>query len=345
MDTPNPKLLNLTSNSNSTSQNRRKFSLFKPKVKGENNMRKIVLKCSSQYEILINKQSSEIQRGKSAKLIESYLGKIKHAVYESNEELQLKVINFLCETKLLLRMALKLSLFNFESIGFIRDIYLNVLLRKITDDRVVTDDLISYLIDGYENKEISATCGKILNKCLYDKEIVNRFVNIENMKKIFTHIKNPEFTTKADAVDTLKFFVKSDRFIKFMENNYNAFMDKLMEILASGVYIHQLYGLNILSSILLDKKYVNITNKYVSDPKNLICIMNLLKIKHKNQFRKAMFLFAVFVINAEPQSETYNIIKTEKEKLITFFNSFKPRSIEDYEEDKLFLLEKLEKIV
>lgn len=342
MDTPNPKLLNLSSNSTnaSTSPNRRKFSLFKPKVKGENNMRKIVLKCSNQYEILIKKQSTEIQREKSAKVIESCLGKIKHAVYESNEDLQLKVINFLCETKLLLRMTLKLSLFNFESIGFIRDIYLNVLCRKMTDS--VTDELISCLIDGYENKKISAASGKILNKCLCNKDIANRFINIENMNKIFIHIKNPEFATKADVVDTLKLFIK---FPNFLKNNYNSFMEKLMEILTSGVYIHQLYGLNILSSILLNKKYSSITKKYVSDSKNLICIMNLLKIKHKNLFRKAMFLFIVFVINAEPQSETYDIIKTEKEKLKLFFNSFKPRLIEEYNENKLFLLEKLEKIV
>jgi calcium binding protein 39 len=72
----------------------------------------------------------------------------------------------------------------------------------------------------------------------------------------------------------------------------------------------------------LDRANFNVMTKYISNPDNLKLMMNLLRDKSRNIQFEAFHVFKVFVANPNKNRPISDILRKNRDKLITFLGNF-----------------------
>lgn len=109
---------------------------------------------------------------------------------------------------------------------------------------------------------------------------------------------------------------------EFLEKNYDQVFNSYTRLLSSKNYVTRRLSLKLLGELLLDRTHFNIMTRYISDPKNLKLMMNLLRDKSKNIQFEAFHVFKVFVANPNKPKPILDILLKNKSKLIPFLAGF-----------------------
>lgn len=165
------------------------------------------------------------------------------------------------------------------------------------------------------------------------------------------------FYTFPDYIEKTTFGVSCDAFANFketlikhkpmvaeyLEKNYDRFFTMYDGLLQSPNYVTKRQSLKLLGEILLDRANFNVMTKYISSEENLKLMMNLLRDKSKNIQFEAFHVFKVFVANPKKPPVIDNILKRNRERLVTFLSNFHNDKEDDqFVDEKSYLISLLQ---
>jgi len=180
------------------------------------------------------------------------------------------------------------------------------------------------------------SCVKHL--CLYEQlvgtnENVTRFV----FPFIDKYVQSPNFDCASDSMESLKALLtggvdsennpdaQTSRYqiaAAFLERDYEAIWDhrfnaKLLSSKESNYLIRRM-ALQILSAVLLTRANYAIMVRYITNKKNLILVMLLLRNSSPHITLDAFNVFKIFVANPSKPPEIHKILSDNKSKLCTY---------------------------
>jgi hypothetical protein len=153
------------------------------------------------------------------------------------------------------------------------------------------------------------------------------------MKTLFEeHVHNPNFEVAADAFETLSTLLTTNKsgICKYFNPDlgeaehlrYVELFSMFNEILQSDNYVLKRQGLKLLGEFLLDRDNFSIMMRYICDMANMKIIMGMLRHKQPNIQFEAFHVFKIFVANPKKPEDISDILACNKQKLITFLQSF-----------------------
>lgn len=124
---------------------------------------------------------------------------------------------------------------------------------------------------------------------------------------------------------------------QYIATNFDMFFDKYNNILVkSDSYVTKRQSIKLLGEILLDRTNYAIMTAYVDRGEHLKICMNLLRDERKMVQYEGFHVFKVFVANPHKSIAVQKILLINREKLITFLQSF----LEERTEDEQFMDER-----
>ncbi|KAJ9062634.1 Calcium-binding protein 39-like [Entomophthora muscae] len=121
------------------------------------------------------------------------------------------------------------------------------------------------------------------------------------------------------------------------------FFDKFKGLLFSTNYATRRLALKLLGDLLLERANFRVMTIYISKKENLKLVMNLLKDKSRNIQLEAFHIFKIFVANPQKAPHIASILKTNKDKLINYMESFHNDKNNDqrFHEEKEYVINQL----
>mmetsp|Transcript_11062 Transcript_11062/g.12550 ORF Transcript_11062/g.12550 Transcript_11062/m.12550 type:complete len:162 (-) Transcript_11062:380-865(-) len=132
---------------------------------------------------------------------------------------------------------------------------------------------------------------------------------------------------------------KSNSFQNFSKKNYEQFFPKYTALLQSEQYVTQRQSLKLLSELLLDRQNYNTMIRFIGDKKNLILVMNLMRVKSPAMRLEAFHVFKIFVANPHKTQEITEILQRNRDKLVAYLKNFTTeREDENFQEERKLLI-------
>mmetsp|Transcript_34217 Transcript_34217/g.89780 ORF Transcript_34217/g.89780 Transcript_34217/m.89780 type:complete len:332 (-) Transcript_34217:91-1086(-) len=285
----------------------------------------------------------------------TFLLVIKNVLYGSagapaNPDHLTQVATAAFKNNLILLMIENLEYVDFESKKDVVQIF-NKLLRREVGPRNPTVDhiaknknIIRLLVEGYDKPQVHAlSCGLMLRECIKKDELARLITEDEVLFYLFfKYVQNQQFDIAADAFASFKDLLTSHKILiaNFLEKNYEPVMEQYGQLLKSENYVTRRQSLKLLGELLLDRANFTIMSKYIGDPENLKCMMDMLRDKSKNIQFEAFHVFKVFVANPSKSPAIKTILIRNKQKLIDFLTKFQESRSDDeqFAEEKKYLI-------
>eukprot|EP00037_Helgoeca_nana_P014637 m.136717 g.136717 ORF g.136717 m.136717 type:complete len:332 (+) comp22643_c0_seq1:298-1293(+) len=295
---------------------------------------------------------------KKAKELADCLEATKNTLYgvagaQANPDHLTQIANAAYKLKLILLMIEKLEFVEFEAKKDIVQIF-NKLLRRDFGQRNPTvdhiaenKDIIRLLVEGYDKPQVHAlSCGLMLRECIKKDQLARLLTENETLfYKFFIYVQNQQFDIAADAFTSFKDLLTSHKILiaNFLEKNYEPVMERYGELLKSENYVTRRQSLKLLGELLLDRANFTIMSRYIGDPENLKCMMDMLRDKSKNIQFEAFHVFKVFVANPSKSPAITAILLKNKQKLIDFLAKFQESRADDeqFAEEKTYLIRQI----
>lgn len=199
-------------------------------------------------------------------------------------------------------------------------------------------DLMDILILGYDDTELALHYGAMLRECIRHQCVARYVLESEHMKKFFDYMQLQHFDIAADATATFKELLTRHKstVAEFLSKNYGWFFPEYnTKLLESENYLTRRQAVKLLGDILLDRSNSAVMTRYVSSRENLRILMNLLRESSKSIQFEAFHVFKLFVANQNKPADIFNILFTNKSKLLRLFSDFKSdKEDEQFEADK-----------
>jgi len=273
---------------------------------------------------------------------------------EPNAEAADQLASEILASNLLKLLFAHLVLLSFEARKDLVVIFGNILRRKSGNKFVTVEVLekdtsqLESLVLGYENQEIAVTCGQMLRQCIEYESLARYLLYSPNFYKFFVYVENEEFDAASDAFSTFKDLLTKHKPMcaEFLEKNYEVIFEHYTKLLHSQNYVTRRQSLKLLGELLLDRSNFNVMTRYISDQDNLKLMMILLRDKSRNIQFEAFHVFKVFVANPNKAKPILDILVKNKERLITFLETFHNDKVEDeqFADEKAFLLKQIEQL-
>ncbi|KAJ3068525.1 mo25 protein [Quaeritorhiza haematococci] len=251
-------------------------------------------------------------------------------------------------------LVTNISKFEFEAKKDVAQIFNNLLRRQIgtrfpTAEYIGTrGEILTTLIMGYDNQEISLNCGMILRECVRHEALAKMILESPDFWRFFGFVELSTFDVASDAFATFKDLLTKHKALvaDFLERNYDSFFDKYTALLNSNNYVTKRQSLKLLGELLLDRTNFNIMTKYIANAENLKLMMNLLRDKSRNIQFEAFHVFKVFVANPNKAKPIADILQKNKDKLITFLSGFHNDRADDeqFNDEKAFLIKQIHEL-
>lgn len=263
------------------------------------------------------------------------------------------LIRLACEGDLLLLIAKNLSQMEFETRKDAVQIFNNLLRRdvdsasgkcalsKLAEHNA---DVLTTLVDGYNNGDIALNCGAILRECIRHEILAKQMLDRELFWRFFALVEVSDFDVASDAFSTFKDCLTRHVVIsaKFIEANIDRFASKYNALLSSRNYVTRRQSLKLLGEMLLERANFRIMTHYIASPTNLRLIMNLLLDSRRNIQFEAFHVFKIFVANPKKPHEVEHILIRNKEKMLTYLTDFlSDREDEQFQEDRELVLQEI----
>jgi len=273
--------------------------------------------------------------------------------HEPNQEGVVTLANDIYTNDLLPLMLIHLSKFEFEAKKDVALIFNNLLRRQVGSRSPTVEyicrntGILDTLATGYENPDVALNCGAMLRECCRHEPLTKVVVYSPNLWKYFKYVEVANFDLASDAFATFKELLTKHKPLvaEFLEKNYDQFFEFYTGLLNSPNYVTRRQSLKLLGELLLDRANFNIMTKYISDQQNLKLMMTLLRDKSRSIQFEAFHVFKVFVANPNKPAAILNILVKNKEKLVSFLNSFHNDKDDDqFNDEKAFLLKQIQQL-
>ncbi|KAG1439093.1 hypothetical protein G6F56_012406 [Rhizopus delemar] len=195
---------------------------------------------------------------KAAEDVSRYLVMIKNILYgeddhDPNPDLVAQLSQEVYKTNLLQLMILNIQKFEFEAKKDVAQIFNNLLKRHIgsrfpTVEYLSThEDILFYLLKGYEQTEIALNCGSILRECVRHEALAKTILYSKQFYCLFEYIEMSTFDVASDAFASFKeTLAKHKQMVaEFLETNYDNFFEHYQKLLQSGNYVTKRQSLKV----------------------------------------------------------------------------------------------------
>ena len=272
------------------------------------------------------------------------------------KETALLIAKEACATDLVSELVDCLSMLDFETRKDVAQIFGSILrLEDVTDqgDTVCPGkdyllghmDILTTLFDGFSSQEISFNCQDMFRECIRHEEIAQYVLESDEMfPELFEKLHDTEFELASDCFTTFKDLLTRHKAMaaSYMIKNYDWFIGEYSKLLESDNYFTRRQSVKLLGELLLERANVRILVKYVADPENLKEMMNLLKSSAKSIQWEAFHVFKVFVANPNKSPAVIDILISNKEKLLRYFEEFqKDRTDPQFIEEKAVIIQEI----
>jgi len=304
-----------------------------------------------------------LERGTDAKKVEKaqeeaskHLGSISSllATSEESDIVLAQLSQEMYNTEIIPLLLRNLNRIDFEGKKEAVQIFNNVLRRQIgtrtpTVEYICTSaEILTVLIQGYENPEIALSTGAMLRECIKYEPLAKLVLNSNNFMDFFRYIDAANFDIASDAFATFKDLLTRHKMTaaQFLESNYEPLFTPYHSLLVSDNYVTKRQSLKLLGELLLDRHNFSVMTKYISSPDNLKLMMNMLKDNKRNIQFEAFHVFKVFVANPNKPKPIMDILLRNQEKLIDFLSKFHTDRTEDeqFNDEKAYLIKQIKEL-
>ncbi|WIA32115.1 hypothetical protein OEZ86_002966 [Tetradesmus obliquus] len=198
--------------------------------------------------------------------------------------------------------------------------------------------ILRLLFQGYDDPAIALNCGSMYRDCIRDETLATMELYGEDLMEFFQRVEVANFEIASDAFSSFKDLLTRHKQVvaQFLQDNFTRFFDAFAALLQSNNYVTRRQSLKLLGELLLDRCNVRLMMRYVSDVKNLMQMMLLLKDSSRNIQFEAFHVFKVFVANPNKPQAIVDILTNNREKLLKYLEDFHT----DRDEDEQFKEEK-----
>jgi len=270
---------------------------------------------------------------------------------EPNPELGNQICNEICSNDVVPLLVSQMVKLDFESKKDLAMIFNNLIRKTIGNRQPMVEylcknsNILSSLIAGCENGDISTHCGSILKQSAQFEPLAKLILSSPNFYSFFDYIQSANFDVASESFNCFKEVILKHKQIsaEFLEKNYDQVITSYSKLLHSENYVVRRQSLKLLSELLLDRANFNVMTKYISDVENLKLMMNLLRDKSKAIQYESFHVFKVFVANPHKPVAVMNILIKNKKVLIQFLGGFQSENEEDqFNEEKAFLIKQIQ---
>jgi len=206
------------------------------------------------------------------------------------------------------------------------------------------DTVVNQLLEDYGDKtrpRLQVQISSVLKEMMKDAELHEYLLyNCPRlMDLLFHNVKETDFDISSDAFTTLKTLLTKNKktVSKYLDANYLQFFDKYNDLIKSENYVTKRQSLKLLGDVLLDKQNKATMMRYIGEKQNLKLLMVMLRDDSKAITFEAFHVFKVFVANPHKEPEVYKTLYNNKDKLISFLETFQES---ERESDNQFMHEK-----
>lgn len=206
------------------------------------------------------------------------------------------------------------------------------------------EDILPTLFEGFSSNEISFNCQDMFRECIRHEEIADYILNSPMFIDLFNKLHEKEFELASDAFTTFKDLLTRHKNVaaKYMIQHYEEFFTEYSKLLESANYFTRRQSVKLLGELLLERANVRVLVKYVADPENLKIMMTLLKSSAKSIQWEAFHVFKVFVANPNKSQAVIEILLSNQEKLLKYFEDFeKDRTDKQFLEEKAVIIQEI----
>ncbi|KAJ1653454.1 Hym1p [Dispira simplex] len=229
----------------------------------------------------------------------------------------------------------------------------NTLLRRQIGSRWPTveylctrETTLTTLIRGYENPDIALNCGMILRECAKHESLARLVLYAPPFYNFFDYVELNTFDVASDAFASFKDILTRHKpmVAEFLKTNYDPFFTRYDKLLHSNNYVTKRQSLKLLGELLLDRSNYHTMTRYITSDVNLRLIMTLLRDKSKNIQYEAFHVFKIFVANPNKSKPVSDILRKNKDRLLTFLTSFQNdrKDDEQFGDEKAFLIKQIQ---
>ncbi|KAN0065627.1 Hym1p [Thecaphora frezii] len=304
---------------------------------------------------LVGSGSSDARR-KASEEVSKNLFQIKVILYGDGEndpqpEQVAQLAQEVYNNDLLQLLVRDISKLEFEAKKDVSQIFNNLLRRQIgtrwpTVEHLSTKpDVLFTALRGYENPEVALNTGMILREMLRHEPLAKLLLHSERFYTFPDYIEKTTFGISCDAFANFKETLTRHKAMvaDYLEHNYDTFFRMYTELLTSPNYVTKRQSLKLLGEILLDRTNFNVMTRYISNEDNLKMMMNLLRDRSKNIQFEAFHVFKVFVANPKKPPVIENILRRNRERLVTFLSNFhNDKDDEQFVDEKQYVLQIIE---
>lgn len=203
------------------------------------------------------------------------------------------------------------------------------------------------LVDALQYTGISSTAANILKSVVKVREVWNELMmrNIALVYKLFDIVQSPDFTTASGALTIVQLLLSHPMTkneppwaASWIIRHYETVMPIYhTKVIKGANYVSKRMGLKMLGEILTESANQELLMRYISERKNLILMMTLLRDRQNAVRYEAFHIFKLFVANPHKQEPIVKILMVNRKKLIRFLGSFLSKRDT---KDEMFKIEK-----
>ena len=236
-------------------------------------------------------------------------------------------------TDLLAELPAKLALLDFEARKDAAQVFGAIVRIRDADDRCPGAayveqhfDVVEALFDGYADPAVALNCGSMLRDCIRDEGVARKALASAVLWDFFDQVEVANFEVASDAFSTFKDLLTRHKgaVAAFLSDSYAEFFEHFHRLLQSANYVTRRQSLKLLGELLLDGVNVRLMMRYVSDVRNLMLMMNLLKDSSRSIQFEAFHVFKVFVANPSKPQPVVDILTNNRGKLLKYLEDFLP---------------------
>jgi calcium binding protein 39 len=233
-------------------------------------------------------------------------------------------------------------------------------LLKIESPKSFQRPMVEYLISNTQGLDLlfeaygKNTSGSdviigvmIRDACRYSK-VVNYVVSKGLVFNLFPVLVSGNFDVSADAFQTLKEILTNHKDVSapWLNRNFKEFFELYMKPLRAPTesdYVIVRQSLSILSSLLLDRQFMDTMIQFVGNDEFLRLVMILLGNESKVVRYEAFHIFKIFAANPNKTSRICRILIQNRERIIKILDKIENDRLDDNEfrQDKAAVVGKL----
>lgn len=278
----------------------------------------------------------------------------------NNKAAAMAIVREACKTDLVVELVECIGMLDFETRKDVASVFGSIMRMDMREKGPSGDEvrirpghdyllehleLVTTLFDGFSMGDVSFNCQEMFRECTRHEEVAKYVLESrEIFPFLFEKLHDNEFELASDSFTTFKDLLTRHKAMaaSYLIANYDWFFLEYSKLLESPNYFTRRQSVKLLGELLLERANVRVLVKYVADAENLKVMMNLLKSAAKSIQWEAFHVFKVFVANPNKSPAVVEILLSNKEKLLQYFEEFQPdRTDQQFLEEKAVIIQEI----